>query len=139
MAPRSSSGDGASLHGIEKGMNSGGWMPAAARRASSVMSSVEHAGRSSMRGVRTRRSKKGQYGCAMAHPREPTAAAHRSFGRVRRDIVWLTDREYRYLNVLAAVAVPVFVLVNQPWIADKQRSRLVLSAFGIGFAFALWI
>ena len=58
---------------------------------------------------------------------------------MRRDVVWLTDREYRYLNVLAAVAVPAFVFVNQPWLADGQRSRLVLSAFGVGFAFALWV
>jgi len=58
---------------------------------------------------------------------------------LKRDVVWLTDREYRYLNILAAAAVPVFVLVNQPWIAGGQRSRLMLSAFGVGFAFALWI
>ena len=58
---------------------------------------------------------------------------------MKRDVVWLTDREYRYLNVLAAVAVPAFVLANQPWLDSGRRSRLVLSAFGIGFAFALWM
>ena len=58
---------------------------------------------------------------------------------MQRDVVWLTDREYRYLNVLAAVAVPAFVLVNQPWIATDQRSRLLQCVLGAALAFALWL
>lgn len=58
---------------------------------------------------------------------------------LRREVVWLDDREHRWLNRLAAAAVPVLVLVHQPWLVDARRSRLVLVGFGIGFAFALWI
>ena len=58
---------------------------------------------------------------------------------LRREVVWLDDRERRWLNLLAAAAVPAFVLANQPWIEDGRRSRLLLAGFGVGFAFALWL
>ena len=58
---------------------------------------------------------------------------------MNRRAVWLEDREYRYLNWLAALAVPVLVLVQEPWLEDGRRSRLLLAGFGLGFAFAFWI
>jgi hypothetical protein len=58
---------------------------------------------------------------------------------LRREIVWLADREHRRLNWLAALAVPVFVAAQEPWRGDHRSSRLALAAFGIAFAFAFWL
>lgn len=58
---------------------------------------------------------------------------------MKRQALWLDDNELRWLNRLAAAAVPVFVLLYQPWLEDDHNSRLVLTGFGIGFAAALWI
>src|SRR5687768_6234901 len=75
----------------------------------------------------------------MAHPREPAYRPPPNLERVQRNVGWLDEREHRYVTRLAVAAVPVFVLVHQPWIEDGRRSRLLLVAFGIGFSFALWI
>lgn len=53
--------------------------------------------------------------------------------------MWLEDRELRWYRVLVAVALPLFVLAHQPWLAGRRESRLTFVAFGVGFTAGLWI
>ena len=59
MLLRSSWGEGTSVHGVENGIISGSWIPRRIRSTTASMSSSV-GGRSSRRGVRTRRSNNGQ-------------------------------------------------------------------------------